>query len=200
MWQALVLAGLWLVQPSPARAEAEETLRLDGIAFAAEHGNLRLLDGWGRGTFDDPYVVVEEIHGDGASILTIRNVERRFGEPSRFGHGIGFVLQKIVTNRTSRTWNDFEMELREWLEIPSGYFDGLSFGQAKDRRDDIFFTDVFDSVEILDEPSDRVVYFAGDVEPGETVTMQLVVTDFSPKSTFYLFQRSDAPLAALDRH
>ncbi len=198
MWQAWVLAGLWLVHPSPGRAEADERLQLDGIAFAAEHGNVRLIDGWGRGTDDDPYVVVEEIHGDGASILTIRNVERRFGEPARFGSGIGFVLQKIVTNRTGRTWHNFEMELREYIELPSGYFDGLSFGQGKQNREDSFVSDRFDTIEIIDEPTDRLIYEDGDVGPGETVTMQLVVTDYSPQSTFFLFQRSEAPLAALE--
>ncbi|MEO1093174.1 MAG: hypothetical protein AAFX81_21355, partial [Pseudomonadota bacterium] len=164
----------------------------------AEHGNLRLVEGWGSGTRGDPYVVVEEIYGDGPAILTIRDPASRQGQAGRLGSaGLGFVLRKIVTNRTNRAWNVFEMELREWLELHSGYFDGLSFGQAK-QRSDATGSDRYTDVEVFDEPTDRIAFVGATVAPGETVTLQITVTDHSPKSEFYLLQRRDAPMAALE--
>ena len=198
MWKAWVLAGLWMMAPPLVRAEPADVLELDGIVFAAEHGNLRLLDGSGRGTRDDPYIVAEEIYGEGPSILTIRNVERRFGETARIGMGIGFVLRKVVTNRTGRPWTSFEMELREYLELPSGYFDGLSFAQGLQDRYEHFGSDRFSDIEVYDEPTDRTAFLGTTVMPGETVTMQVAITDHSPQSVFYLLQRADAPLASLE--
>lgn len=196
---AFALAVLLLATlPSFAAAnDARGPIVLDGVAFEAAHGGLRLLDGWGRGSRSEPFVLVEEITGDGPAILTVRNLATRFGETTFLGNGMGFVLQKIVTNRTQRQWLVFEMELREYLELPSGYYDGLSFGQANDRRAFVG-SDRFPDVDLHDEPADRLAFSGTVVEPGETVMVQVTVTDHSPLSTFYIIQRRSAPLAALD--
>ena len=186
------LVTLVTVSGAPS-AEATDVLRLDGITLSAEHGNLSLIDGWGRGTHDDPFVVVEEIHDDGPAILTLRDVNRRFGIPG----GIGFVLRKVVTNATRRPWTTFEMELREWLELESGYFDGLSFAQAKERQSTTG-SSTYTDLEIYDEPTDRAVFVGGIVMPGESVTLQVTITDHSPKQVFYLLQRRDAEVAAVE--
>lgn len=178
-----------------ARAE-NDTITLDGITFSAEHGGLRLIDGWGRGTPDEPFVLVEEITDDGSAILTIRNLRNWAGGTKLIGTGAGFILRKLVTNRTLRPWTSFEMELREYVELPSAYYDGLSFGQAKDR-DRYVVSDRFSEVELHDEPTDHLVFFGSTIAPGETVGVQIAVTDHSPTSTFYLIQRRDAPLAEL---
>jgi hypothetical protein len=191
-----VLAVLAVVGALAAHpATAADVVELDGVTFSAEHGGLRLLDGWGRGSRGDPFVLVEEITGQGAAVVTVRNLATRFGRTAYLGTGGGFVLRKIVTNRTAYAWTVFEMELREYMELPSGYFDGLSFSQASQRSPN-FSSDRFTDIEVRDEPTDRLAFSGTVVAPGETVTVQVAITDHSPTSVFYLIQRRDAPLAA----
>ena len=178
-------------------ASRADTIVLDGVAFSAEHDGLRLVDGWGRGSRGDPFVLVEEITGDGAAILTVRDLATRFGQRAFIGTGMGFVLEKVVTNRTRRPWRIFEMELREALDQPSDYFDGLSFAQAGNRELDVA-SDRFARVDLHDEPADRLAFSGTTIAPGETVTVRVSVTDHSPIAAFYLIQRRDAPLAAID--
>jgi hypothetical protein len=193
MWRA-IFALLAALAATPAAGA--DRIVLDGVVFAAEHGGLRLLDGWGRGSRDDPFVLVEEITADGAAVLTIRHPATRFGRPVPGGVGVGFVLKKIVTNRTDRPWTIFEMELRQRLVEPSDYWDGLSFHQAGDRTPYVT-SDRFGAVDLADEPADRLAFSAATIAPGETVTVQVAVTDHSPVSPFFLIQRRDAPLAGL---
>ena len=191
MWRALIalLAAL-----AAAPAAAADRIVLDGVVFTAEHGGLRLLDGWGRGARADPFVLVEEITTDGAAILTVRRPATRFGRPVAGGIGVGFVLEKIVTNRTGRPWTLFEMELREALGAPSDYWDGLSFHQSGDRTPYVT-SDRFARVDLADEPADRLAFSGATIAPGETVRVRVAITDHSPVSPFFLIQRRDAPLA-----
>ncbi len=193
MWRAtfVLLAALWA-----APAAGADRVVLDGAVFTAEHGGLRLRDGWGRGSRDDPFVLVEEITTNGAAVLTVRRTATRFGRPVAGGIGVGFVLKKIVTNRTERPWTIFEMELRQDLVAPSDYWDGLSFHQSGDRTPYVV-SDRFATVDLADEPADRLAFSAATIAPGETVTVQVAVTDHSPVSPFFLIQRRDAPLARL---
>jgi len=71
----------------------------------------------------------------------------------------------------------------------------LSFAQAT-ARSPAFTSDRFPGIELRDEPSDRLAFFGASVAPGETVTVEVAITDHSPTSTFYLIQRRDTPLAA----
>jgi hypothetical protein len=193
MWRATI-ALLAALASGPAAAA--DRIVLDGVVFAAEHGGLRLVDGWGRGSRDEPFVLVEEITADGAAVLTVREAATRFGRPVAGGIGVGFVLKKIVTNRTAQPWTIFEMELRQDLVAPSDYWDGLSFHQAGDRTPYVT-SDRFGVVDLADEPADRLAFSAATVAPGETVVVQVAVTDHSPVSPFFLIQRRDAPLAGL---
>ena len=193
MWAATItlLLALWA-----GPAAGADRIVLDGVTFAAEHGGLRLVDGWGRGSREDPFVLVEEITGHGAAVLTVRDPTTRFGRPATGQVGIGFVLKKIVTNRTARPWTIFAMELRQELVVPSDYFDGLSFHQSGERGAYVF-SDRFSAVDLTDEPADRLAFSRAVIEPGETVTVQVAVTDHSPVSPFFLIQRRDAPLAGV---
>ncbi len=194
---AKVLAGflatcsLALVGASGARAEP---VTLHGITFSDELGGIEIIEGWGSGTRDDPFVIVEEIYEEGPAILVVRDLDRHFGNRAGTGHLAGFTLIKVAHNRTKREWSAFEMELREWQEKTSNYGDGLSFGQA--IGDDRFYAaDRYAQAYQTDEPLDSVIFYDGLVRPGESVTMRIVVTDFSPSPVFYLLQRRNAPLA-----
>mgnify|MGYP000244704980 CR=1 FL=1 len=132
----------------------------------------------------------------GPAVVTVRGMRAAFGNRATGGHGVGFVLVKIVRNLTSRPWHSFEMEVREIMGRPSTFEDGLSFGQAMgDRR--VFGSDRFVELRQTDEPLDSVVFSGATILPGEQVAVRVVVTDFSPNWQFYILQRRDAPLAGL---
>ncbi len=180
-----------------ATAARPEPVTLAGITFSDELGGVVLHRGWGSGSTADPFVLVEDITDDGPAVLVVRGLEERLDGLRRSAAGRnGFVLRKIVTNRTSRPWAAFELELRERLEAPSTYEDGLSFGQAV-WSERAFAADRYRHVSLTDEPLDAVVFSDGIVFPGETVTVTMAVTDYTPLAEFYLLQRREGPVAAL---
>ncbi len=183
--------GLGLALASPALAEP---LVLEGITFSDELGGVELLDGWGRGTLDDPFVLVEEITGDGPAILTVRDISWRFGNRIRSQHEIGFALTKIVRNATAVPWALFHLELREFLDRSSPFGDGLSFGQAT-AAGRPFSSDRFAAVQDVQEPYDGLSFYDGIVGPGEEVTVSFVITDSTPTYQIFLLQRRDSPIA-----
>src|SRR5687768_5926396 len=152
----------------PATAARPDPVTLAGITFSDELGGVVLHRGWGSGSTADPFVLVEDITDDGPAILVVRGLERRLDDQQRSAVGRnGFTLRKIVTNRTGRPWAAFELELRERLEAPSTYEDGLSFGQAV-WTERAFAADRYRRVSMTDEPLDAVVFSDGIVFPGET--------------------------------
>jgi hypothetical protein len=179
-----------------ATAAQAAPLTLAGITFSDELGGVELRGGWGTGTAADPFVLVEEITDDGPAVLIVRGLQAQLGDPLRGTGQIGFALTKIVTNRTARTWASFELELREQLDRPSTYEDGLSFGQAAWSKRS-FTADRFANVSMTDEPLDAVVFSDGMVLPGETVTVTALITDYTPRPEFFLLQRRETPMAGL---
>lgn len=188
---AAAVALMTLAAPLPA-----EPITLGGLTFSDELGGVILHDGWGKGTRDDPFVLVEDITDEGPAVLVVRGLPERLGAPLHGSGQAGFALRKIVTNRTARTWAAFELELRERLEQPSSYEDGLSFGQAG-WTDRSFAADRFATVSMTDEPLDAVVFSGGLVLPDETVTVTALITDYTPQATFFLLQRREGPVAGL---
>jgi hypothetical protein len=172
-----------------------EPITLDGLTFSDELGGVELKEGWGSGTLEDPFVLVEELTSDGPAILVISGMTYRFGNRIRSHHEVGFALTKIVRNRTKRPWELFNLELRELLDQPSSFRDGLSFGQATEAGRP-FRSDRFTELIETFEPYDGVQFFNGRVEPGEAVALSFVVTDTTPRWQFYLLQTSDSPIAA----
>ena len=173
-----------------------EPVSLDGLTFSDELGGFDIVGASGSGSLEDPFVVVEDITADGPAILTIRGMSHRFGNRIRSHHEIGFALTKILRNRTQRPWSFFNLELREFLDHASPFGDGLSFGQASQAgrpfRSDRF-TDTLDTT----EPFDGVQFLGAEVGADETVVVNVVITDTTPRWEFYLLQSEDSPLAAL---
>jgi hypothetical protein len=178
-----------------------DPVSLQGLTFSDELGGLTIVEASGRGSLEDPFVLVEDITSDGPAILTIRGMTHRFGNRIRSHHEIGFALIKVVRNRTMQPWTMFNLELREFLDYHSPFGDGLSFGQASDAGRP-FRSDRFaESVETR-EPYDGVQFVDGLVAPGESATVSVVVTDTTPRWEFFLLQTQDSPLAGqepLDR-
>jgi hypothetical protein len=190
-WRGALVVGLAVVGASGAEAEP---ITVGGLTFSDELGGVRLERGWGRGSLDEPIVLVEEITGDGPAILIVRGMTYRFGNRIGSHHEVGFAITKIVRNGTGQPWSLFNLELREFLDRESPFGDGLSFGQATDAGRP-FRSDGF--VETLEttEPFDGVQFNDGLVAPGATVTLSVVITDTTPRWQFYLLQKRDSPLA-----
>ena len=194
-WLGTLVVGLRLAVACDAGAEP---ITLGGLTFSDELGGVRLQRGWGSGSLDDPFVLVEEITSDGPAILIVRGMTHRFGNRIRSHHEIGFALTKLVRNGTAQPWSLFNLELREFFDHPSPFGDGLSFAQASDAGRP-FLSDRFTDHLETREPFDGVQFFDGLVEPGETVSLNIVVTDTTPRWEFYLVQKRDSPVAEVPR-
>lgn len=167
---------------------------LDGVTFSDELDGLVIVGASGRGTLDDPFVVVEEITGPAAAVLVIRGISPSFGNRVGTLHPTGFALRKIVINRTPFIWTFIDFELQQNLGVSSDYLDGLSFAQgATPNRP--FRSDRFDRTSELDEPIDFITFHEGIVRPGETATFDVIITDTTPVPTFYLIQRTNRPIS-----
>ena len=184
-----VFAGFAAVMAQVASVEATE-LALGGLIFSDELGGVRLLEGSGTGTLDDPVVLVEEITDYGPAVIVIRGMHARFGNRIRSQHDVGFAITKVVKNATSQPWTLFTLELREKLGQESPFGDGLSFGQASEAGRP-FLSDRFETNLETREPYDGVQFYDGVVEPGETVVLNFVITDTTPRFKFYLMQKRD---------
>lgn len=196
-WQpamAGAICALLLGSGAPPVAAAPVTL--GDITFSDELGGVVLHGGSGSGIESDPFVLIEDITDDGPAVLVVRGLRGRLGQPLTGQRQLGFWLRKVVTNRTNRTWQAFELELRERLDRPSTYEDGLSFGQATPGRRP-FASDRYATAELTDEPLDALVFADGQVPPGATVTVDLLITDYTPTDEFFLLQRREAPVASL---
>jgi hypothetical protein len=196
--RAWCLFGALLIASVRAVAGHAAPLTLEGITFSDELGGVEIKDGWGTGTIDDPFVLVEDITERGPAILVVRGMTAAFGNRIRSHHEVGFALTKIVHNGTGQIWTQFDLELREFVDYPSPFGDGLSFGQAS-MAGRPFTADGFaDNIETR-EPYDSVAFIDGGIAPGGTVVLSVVVTDTTPQAEFFLLQKRDAPLAAADR-
>lgn len=167
---------------------AAEPMTREGITFSDELGGFRILALSGSGAVDDPFILVEEVTGDGGAVLVVRGLTGAYGNRVATRHATGFALHKIVTNSTGQDWLRYEIELREHLGASSPYEDGLSFGQASAHPPE--HSDMFASVASVDEPYDALSFVDGIVSPGETVTFTMIVTDETPQPTFLIAQHA----------
>lgn len=167
---------------------------VDGLVFSDELGGFRITGATGSGSLDDPFVVAEDVTGPGAAVLVIRGLTPDFGNRVGTLHPVGFALRKVITNRTRAAWSYLEIELQERLGVASDRLDGLSFGQGATAGRP-FHADRFATTIETDEPVDSVTFEGGLLRPGETVTLEVVITDTSPLPAFFLVQRLARPIA-----
>jgi hypothetical protein len=189
------LAGLSLlfsVLASVPEAGAGAFTR-EGLTFSDELGGFRLVQVGGTGSLEDPFVVMEEIDGQGPAILLITGLTADFGNRAGTQHLTGFAMVKVAVNAGRNPWREFRLELRESELHASPYGDGLSFAQAAIGRP--VASDVFRAVRAIDEPFDSLVFDDGKVEPGGTAEFRFLVTDESPVPRVLLVQEVEPPLA-----
>lgn len=189
--------GFALICLATASPAAGESITVKGLTFTDELGGFRLLAAWGSGSLEDPITVVEEITSTKGAVLMIRGVGPNTGNAIPTNHPAGFALRKIVTNATNQTWTFFDIELQKLLGTPSDIYDGLSFGQdAQAGRP--FTSNRFAQSVSQDEPRDHVTFFDGVVEPGETVSMDFIVTATGHVTELMLLQKPNRPVASID--
>jgi hypothetical protein len=182
-------AGLALVAamlvPAAPRAEV---LAAGGFSFSDELGGFRLVSVSGRGTRDDPVVIVEEIEDVGPAVLVIRRLRRPSPkQESSPGATHALSLVKVVTNRSGNVWAGFDLELQEDKDVPSVYGDGLSFDQIGRHPSDLR-SDRFAQKRSRFEPYDRLTFEGGHVDPQGEARFSLTITDPTPTAEFYLLQ------------
>ena len=189
-WLALALAG---AVPGPAAADP---IVVSGILFSDEDGGFTIVGGWGTGSLDDPIVIVEEFTEPRPVTLIVRGLSPDWGNRIPTNHPAGFAVRKVVVNRTGFTWSAFDHELQIERGVPSDIYDGLSFGQGAETGRP-FPSDRFGSGTMEDEPKDFLSFRDGEVQPGDTVTFQYVITATSRVDEFYIVQEPNRPIAAL---
>jgi hypothetical protein len=177
------------------RADADP-ITIKGLTFSDEMGGLRLLAAWGSGSLEDPLTVVEEIIDTAGAVLLVRGLGPHTGNPIPTNHPAGFALRKIVTNRTQQTWTFFDIELQKVMGTPSDIFDGVSFGQDT-QAGRPFTSNRFAQSVSQDEPRDSISFFDGVVEPGETVSLNFIVTATGFVPELIILQRPNRPIASL---
>ncbi len=171
-------------------------ITLPGITFTEASANFRLLAASGTGSLDDPFVVVEEVFGEGEVVLGIDINDAEFGSRVKTMHAVGFALQKVVINRTRQLWDYYALELEFDTGRGSDYYDGLSFGQ-KSKVNRPFQSDRFAAVEDVTEPRDVIRFTQGQVKPGERVRFVLAITHTGSTPSFFLVQHVRPPYAEL---
>jgi hypothetical protein len=179
-------------------AAAAGFIALPGITFSEATDNFRLLAASGTGSLDDPFVLVEEVFGDGEVVVGINVHAVNFGSRIKTMHAVGFALQKVVINRTDQAWNYYALELEFKSGRGSDYYDGLSFAQ-KAQANRPFRSDSFAVVEDLTEPRDVIRFTQGRVIPGQQARFAVSITPTGHQPNFFLVQHVRPPYAELDR-
>jgi hypothetical protein len=167
-----------------------------GLVFSDELGGFNLVSVAGSGSLEDPFVVVEEVSGDRAIALTIRNFSRDFGNRIGSQHVSAFAVKKIVINKSDRVWRNYQMELREVTTRHSPYGDGLSFGQNSYIGTN-YTRSNFANIQRFDEPEDTLGFSGGEIAPGQQAEFSFIISDMSPVSVFYLMQLPMQPLSGV---
>lgn len=186
---ALLLATL----PSPAQESEFRQWPAGAYSFSDELGGFRITSATGSGTRDDPVVISEEMNSASPVTLVIRTIRpiRAFDFSGDFANGYLHMRLEILNN-SRLAWVEFEFELQEILHEPSLFGDGLSFDQRRTNSRTIY-SDSFSEYSRDFEPYDRLLLRRGKVDPGETATFGFLITDFTPKSQFYLVQDPRIP-------
>ncbi|HEV8391053.1 MAG TPA: hypothetical protein VGQ35_14480 [Dongiaceae bacterium] len=185
---ASVLCGLlW------AGAALGTEITQEGLSFSDEGGGFTLKAVTGRGSLDDPYVIIEDVVGPRQAVLVIRGL-KQVGNRIGTHHIAGVAVTKIVFNRSQDIWQNYQMELREVETRHSPYEDGLSFAQNTVLAG-AFTASSFPDLQRFDEPQDTLGFSGKSVPPGDSAQFSFLITDMSPVDKFYLFQEPLQPVS-----
>ncbi len=177
----------------PALAQQRQPWPAGAYSFSDELGGFHITGVSGNGTERDPIVVEEELNSATPVTLTIRTTRpiRPFDPSGAFANGILYMRIEALNN-SGQAWIEFEFELQEILDQPSVFGDGLSFDQRSKNPTNIVSSN-FAGFSRDFEPYDRLLFRDGKVDPHERVRFDFLVTDYTPRWTFYLVQDPRIP-------
>jgi hypothetical protein len=176
-----------------ARAEDLPKWIAGVYSFSDELGGFTITGVSGIGSKDDPIVITEELNSASPVTLVIRATTVM--HPFTLGGDAqtGFTHLRVVTlNNSGLAWVEFEFELQEIKDVPSTFGDGLSFDQRRSESEDIV-SDRFARFSRDFEPYDRLRFLDGKVDPLDSSSFSFFVTDFTPRSQFYIVQDPRIP-------
>ena len=182
-----------LLVADAAPADPEKVWAAGAYSFSDELGGFRITGASGQGTRDDPLVITEELESATPVTLTIRTTKpiKAFDPSGDFANGIMYMRIEALNN-SGQPWVEFEFELQEILGQPSVFGDGLSFDQRNKTPDNILSSS-YAHFDRNFEPYDRLLFKDGKVDPLATVRFDFLVTDYTPRWTFYLVQDPRIP-------
>lgn len=162
-------------------------------SFSDELGGFRITGASGRGTLADPIAIEEELNSATPVTLTIRTTRpiRPFDASGDYANGILYMRIRVLNN-SGQAWIEFEFELQEILGQPSVFGDGLSFDQRSKDPTNIASSN-FAEFDRDFEPYDRLLFKKGKIDPLETGSFDFLITDYTPRWTFYLVQDPRIP-------
>ena len=188
-----VLVLLPLLAPTSARADPQKVWAAGAYSFSDELGGFRITGASGIGTKDNPIVITEELNSATPVTLTIRTTKpiEAFGKAGEFANGIMYMRIEVLNN-SGQAWVEFQFELQEILNQPSVFGDGLSFDQRNKTPDNIISSN-FAEFDRDFEPYDRLLFKNGKIDPLKTGSFEFLITDYTPRWTFYLVQDPRIP-------
>lgn len=189
LWTCLLMTAIlqFCLADEPA-AQTGKLWEAGLYSFSDELGGFEILSVSGLGTRDDPIVIRQRFGTASAVTLVIRSTQGKTDSNNYSSITNGTIYLKLETaNDSNLPWVGFGLELQEIFNKPSIYGDGLSFDQLGRRSADIY-SDRFLNFEDQFEPGDRLVYTNGVVDHRTKVTLNFLITDFTPVAKFYLHQ------------
>jgi hypothetical protein len=179
--------------PANTHADQQMVWATGAYSFSDELGGFRITDASGIGTKEDPLVITEELNSATPVTLTIRTTKpiQPFGAAGQFANGIMY-MRIDVLNNSGQAWVEFQFELQEILDQPSVFGDGLSFDQRNKTPDNIWSSNFADFDREF-EPYDRLLFKNGKIDPLKTANFNFLITDYTPRWTFYLLQDPRIP-------
>ncbi|MFC6489893.1 hypothetical protein [Nitratireductor sp. GCM10026969] len=186
---AAAFAALFLLGAQPAD---DGSWPAGGFSFSDELGGFRILDVSGRGTRAEPIVLTQELYSASAVVMVVRIPDRSAALSTRTRTGMTLYLQLNTLNASGLPWVEFAFELQAQLGIPSTFGDGLSFDQVA-REPTTIASDRFDLYTRDFEPSDRLLFRQGHVDPRQEAVFSFLITDLTPTYQFHLVQDPRIP-------
>lgn len=181
-----------IIYPSKSRAEPV-VWKAGAYSVSDELGGFRITGVSGSGTSADPIVIEEELNSASPVTLTFRTIRpiQPFADAGYYATGILHIRIEALNN-SGQPWVEFEFELQEILNQPSVFGDGLSFDQRNKNPTNIV-SSAFAEFSRDFEPYDRLLFDNGKVDPLTIVSFEFLITDFTPRWTFYLVQDPRIP-------
>lgn len=191
--RAVALFLALALNPAWASAQQHKAWPAGTYSFSDELGGFEITGVSGNGTHDDPVLIMEELNSATPVTLTIRTTRpiRPFDASGAYANGILHIRIQALNN-SGQAWIEFEFELQEILDRPSVFGDGLSFDQRSKNPKNIASSN-FAEFDRDFEPYDRLLFKQGTVDPLKSASFDFLITDYTPRWTFYLVQDPRIP-------